>query len=199
MKKPRTGGVFRSHRRACVRVRPAARTASMSRRAVAVVIVRLPVIVIVPFAVAAELLVKEKLPVPVLGVRLVMVRLGIVPWSTNVSASVPGSFGEPSPNAFGVAVAAGARRAERDCPAFPPGGCVSSMKKHPVVALAVYVPPPRALPLYELTVYSPKYSVTMTGVGVGAGVGVAVGFGVAVGRGVGVGVAVGAGVGVAGP
>jgi hypothetical protein len=29
------------------------------------------------------------------------------------------------------------------------------MKKHPLVAAAVYVPPPATLPLYELTVYSP--------------------------------------------
>ena len=153
----------------------------------------LPVIVIVPVAVAAALFVNEKLPVPVVFVRLLIVRLVIEPWSRNVSASVPGSVGSPSPNAFGVGVgwAAGNRR---DCPAVPPTGCCRIMKKQPCVAAAVYVPPPpQIFPLYEVTVYSPIYSVNIAGVGEGAGVGVALG--VPVGNGVGVTVGVGVGLG----
>ncbi len=64
-----------------------------------------------------------------------------------------------------------------------------------MVAAAIYVPPPSRFPLYEVTVYSPKYSVTITGVGEGPGVGEAVGTAVGVGVGVIVGVIVGAGVG----
>jgi len=159
-------------------------------------VVVLPVMVIVPVAVAAALLVNEKLPLPVVGVRLLIVRLVIEPSSRNVSASVPGSFGSPSPKAFGVGVgpAAGATRRERDWPATPPGGCSRINVKQPLVAAAVYVPPPSAFPLYDVTVYSPKYTVTMTGVGDGPGVGVVLG--VAVGAGVGVTVGVGVGDGV---
>ena len=103
------------------------------------VMVVLPVMVIVPVAIAAALLVNEKLPLPVVGVRLLIVRLVIEPSSRNVSASVPGSFGSPSPKAFGVGVgpAAGATRRGRDCPATPPGGWERVMKKQPFVAAAV--------------------------------------------------------------
>ena len=95
--------------------------------------------VIVPVAVAAALLVNEKLPLPVVVVRLLIVRLVIEPSSRNVSASVPGSFGSPVPNAFGLGVgpAAGPTRRERDCPTTPPGGCVRIRKKQPFVAAAV--------------------------------------------------------------
>src|SRR6202167_1983724 len=99
--------------------------------------VLLPVMVIVPVAVAAALFVNEKLPLPVVGVRLLMVRLVIVPSSRNVSASVPGSLGSPSPKAFGVGPAAGTTRRGWDCPAVPPGGWVRIMVKQPLVAAAV--------------------------------------------------------------
>jgi len=146
--------------------------------------VELPVIVIVPVAVLSALFVNEKLPVPVVGVRLVIVRLVIEPSSRNVSASVPGSFGSPSPKAFGVGACSG-RRA-RLCPITPPTGCSRIRKKQPFVTAAVYSPPTPS-PLYDDTVYSPKYSVTMTGVavGVGAADGVGVGDGVALVLGVG--------------
>ena len=149
--------------------------------------VELPVIVIIPVAVLSSLSVNEKLPVPVVAVRLLIVRVVIVPWSRNVSASVPGSFGSPSPNAFGDGACSG-----RACLcAIAAASCCSSIKKkQPFVAAAVYSPPTPS-PLYDVTVYSPKYSVTETGVEVGVGEtdGVGVGDGVALMLGVGDGVA----------
>ena len=94
----------------------------------------LPVIVIVPVAALSALSVNEKLPLPVVGVRLVIVRLVIVPSSRNDSASVPGSFGTPSANAFGIG--AGSGRRPRLCPITPPTGCWRIRRKQPFVAAA---------------------------------------------------------------
>jgi hypothetical protein len=63
--------------------------------------VSLPVIVIEPVAVADALFVNDRLPLPDVGVKPVIVRLVSEPSSRIVSASVPGSFGSPSPNALG--------------------------------------------------------------------------------------------------
>jgi len=152
--------------------------------------VSLPVIVIVPVAVLSALSVNEKLPLPVVAVKLVIVSVVIVPSSRNVSASVPGSFGSPSAKAFGDGTCSGWARL---C-AIATAPCCSIIAKQPLVAAAVYSPPPVMFPLYDMTVYSPKYSVTVIGVEVGAGETDAVG----VGDGVALVVAVGDGLGDAG-
>ena len=84
------------------------RKASIRRRVASglPVSVSLPVMVIEPVAAFAALFVNERLPLPLVGVRLLMVRLVSEPSSRNVSASVPGSFGSPSPKALGASAAA---------------------------------------------------------------------------------------------
>jgi hypothetical protein len=147
--------------------------------------------VMLPVTLEPKLLVNDKVPLPLVVVRLLIVRLVSDPYSSMYSFKVPGSFGKPSPSAFGVGAACAVTVwRKRICPIVPPTGCSKIMKKQPVVGRVVYVPPYAELPVYEVAVYSPMYSVYITGVGVGVGTGVGLGFGVGVGFELGPGVGV---------